>query len=206
MQVHCVRPLLCVRPEYLRHPVSGILNVLSTPIIPYRQFSKILFWRGSHVTDAFMHQHRTLVVGPWRFISGSICPSNPFERHRRFTSPSKRAASLQNFSRHSNTDAPVYLHQWAVSPALRSRSSEREKKLSNRLASSGSFQSIQNFRPVDLRSPTDLSDIPTDLTDLWADLWWLVSHALPGGRVKYSNETQLRWPGQWPSTCKNHPG
>ena len=57
------------------------------------------------MTDAFMHQHRTL-VGPWRFISGSICPSNPFERHRRFTRTSKRAAGSQNFCHLSNTDAP----------------------------------------------------------------------------------------------------
>ena len=62
-------------------------------------------------------------------------------------------------------------------PALRSRSSERERKLSNGPAASSFFQT---FRPVDLKSPTDLSDIPTDLTDLWADLWSLASHALPG--------------------------
>ena len=111
------------------------------------------------MTDAFMHQHRAL-VGPQRFISGSICPSTPFERGLSFASRSKRAADLQNFWRLSNTDAPVYLHQWAVSPALPLCSSDREKKLSNQLAASSFFQ---NFRPVDLRSPTDLSDIPTDL-------------------------------------------
>ena len=118
------------------------------------------------MTDAFMHQLRTL-VGPQRFISGSICPYNPFECELSFASPSKRAAESQNFWRRAKMDAPGCLHRWAVSPALRSRSSEREKKLSNRLAASSFFQS---FRPVDLRSPTDLSDIPTDLTDLWADL------------------------------------
>ena len=59
------------------------------------------------------------------------------------------------------------VHRWAVSPALRSRSSERQKKLSNRPAASSFFHTS---RPVDLKSPTDLSDIPTDLTDLWADL------------------------------------
>ena len=64
------------------------------------------------------------------FISGSVCPSNPFERELSFASPSKRAAESQNFWRLSNTDAPVCVHRWAVSPALRSRSSEREKKLS----------------------------------------------------------------------------
>ena len=97
----------------------------------------------------------------------------------------------------------MYWHRWAVLPPLCSCSSEREKKLSNRLAASSTFL---NFRPVDLKSPTDLSDIPTDLTDLWVDLWSLASHALPGGRVKYANEKQLQWLGQWPSTCKKHPG
>ena len=106
------------------------------------------------MTDAFMHQLRTL-VGPQRFISGSVCPSNPFERDFSFASPSKRAAESQNFWRLSNTDAPVCVQRSAVSPALRSRSSEREKKLSNRPAASSFFQT---FRPVDLKSPTDLSD------------------------------------------------
>ena len=124
-------------------------------------------------------------MGPQRFISGSVCPSNPFERELSFASPSKRAAESQNFWRLSNTDAPVCVHRWAVSPALRSRSSEKEKKLSNRPAASGFFQS---FRPVDLKSPTDLSDIPTDLTDLWADIWSLASHALR----EYANETQMK--------------
>ena len=49
-------------------------------------------------------------AGPRRFIAGSICPSTPFERHRRFTSPSKRAADSQNFWRLSYADAPVYVH------------------------------------------------------------------------------------------------
>ena len=78
---------------------------------------------------------------------GSVCHSTPFERYRRFTSPSKRAADSQNFWRLLKTDA-VYVHRWAISaPALRWRSSEREKKLSNWLAASSFFQ---NFRPVDL--------------------------------------------------------
>ena len=123
-----------------------------------------------------MHQLRTL-VGPQRFISGSVCPSNPFERELSFASPSKRAAESQNFWRLSNRDASVCVHRWAVSPALRSRSSEREKKLSNQPAA---YSFFQTFRPVDLKSPTDLSDIPTDLTDLWADLWSLASHAQRG--------------------------
>ena len=67
------------------------------------------------MTDAFMPQLRTL-VGPQRFISGSVCPSNPFEREFSFASPSKRAAESQNFWRLSNTDAPVCVHRWALSP------------------------------------------------------------------------------------------
>ena len=98
------------------------------------------------MTDAFMHQLRTQ-VGPQRFISGSVCPSKPFERELSFASPSKRAAESQNFWRLSNTDAPVCVHRWAVSPALRSRSSEREKKLSNRPAAPTvhSGKNFQNF-------------------------------------------------------------
>ena len=80
------------------------------------------------------------------FISGSICPSTPFERHRRFISLSKRAADSQNFLRLSNTDAPVYVYRRAVFPALRWRSSEMEKKLSNRLAASSFFQSFWHDR------------------------------------------------------------
>ena len=56
------------------------------------------------MTDAFMHQHRTL-VDPQRFISGSICPSTPYERELSFASPSKRAADSQNFWRLSNLEA-----------------------------------------------------------------------------------------------------
>ena len=93
------------------------------------------------------------------FYSGLTCPSTLFERHRRFTSPSKRAADSQNFWCLSNTDAPVYVYQQAIVPVLRWRSSKREKKLLNRLAVSSFFQ---NFWRVDHRSPTDLSDIPTD--------------------------------------------
>ena len=118
------------------------------------------------MTDAFMHRSPTS-VGPQRFNSGSVCPSNPFEHELSFASPSKRAAESQNLWRLSNTDTPVRVHRWAVSPALRSRSSERQKKLSNRPAA---FSFFQSFRPVDLKSPTDLSDISTDLTDIWADL------------------------------------
>ena len=99
-----------------------------------------------------MHKARIL-VGPQRFISGSVVLSP----NRRFASPSKRTADSQTFWRLSNTDAPVYVHRWAISPALRWHSSEREKKLSDRLVASSFFQ---NFQPVDLRSPTDLSHYP----------------------------------------------
>ena len=140
------------------------------------------------MTDAFMHQHWTL-VGPWRFISGSICPSNPFECHRRFTSPSKRAAGSQNFGVTRTRmppctciDGPFRRH------FARTRASEREKKISNRLSASSSFQ---NFRLVNLRSPTDLSDIPTDLTDFWPifDRWLRTPCPV---QSKIRNETQLR--------------
>ena len=58
---------------------------------------------------------RTL-VGPQRFISGSICNLNPLERHRRFTSPSKQAADSQNFWRLQNTATPVYMHRRVIFP------------------------------------------------------------------------------------------
>ena len=86
------------------------------------------------------------LVCPQRFNSGSICPSTPFERYHRFTSPSKQAVDSQNFWRLSNTDAPVYVYGRAAFPALRRRSSEREKKLLNRLAASSFFQSFRRDR------------------------------------------------------------
>ena len=87
------------------------------------------------------------LVGPQRFISSSICPSNPFERELSFANPSKRAAEWQNFWRLSNTDAPVCLHWWAVSPALHWGLSEKENKLSNRPDASSFFQSFRrNWR------------------------------------------------------------
>ena len=52
-----------------------------------------LFGRGSHVTDAFKHQHRTL-VGPQRFNSGSVCLSYPFERHRKLDHPVRTSCGL----------------------------------------------------------------------------------------------------------------
>ena len=127
------------------------------------------------MTDAFMHQLRT-PVGPQRFISGSVCPSNPFERELSFASPSKRAVESQNIWRLSNTDAPVCVHRWAVLPALRLRSSEREKKLSNRPAASSFFRS---FRPVDLKSPTDLSDM--DPFQVWLPAMATHTKSIAGG-------------------------
>ena len=76
------------------------------------------------------------------FLSGSICPSTPFERHLRSTSPSKRATESENLWRLSNTDDLVYVFQRAVFSALRWRSNERGKKLSNRLPASSFFQSF----------------------------------------------------------------
>ena len=87
---------------------------------------------------------------------GLVCPSTPFELYRRFTSPSKRtlAADSQHFG---VCRTRMYVHQLAISPALRWRSSERKKKLSNRLPASSFFQS---FWPDDLTSPTELSHCP----------------------------------------------
>ena len=99
--------------------------------------------------DWCIYASARILVGSQRFISGLICPSTPFARHRRFTSPFKRAADSQNFWRLSNTGALVYVHRPAIFPALHWRSSEREKKLSNRLAASSFFQ---NFRAADLTS------------------------------------------------------
>ena len=103
---------------------------------------------------------KTQIEGGSCLNSGSICPSSPFERELSFAGPSKRAPYSQSFWRLWNTDAPMYLHRWAVSPALRSRSSEIEKTRSDRMTASSFFQ---NFRPVDPRSPTVLWDIPTDV-------------------------------------------
>ena len=105
------------------------------------------------MTDAFMHQHRT-PVGPWRFISGSICPSNPFERELSFASPSKRAADSPNFWRPSNTDAPVYLPRLAISHALQAARARATGKRSfqidwQRLASFRTFGwSISNLQLI----------------------------------------------------------
>ena len=45
------------------------------------------------MTDAFMHQYRTL-VDPRRFNSGSVCLSYPFERHRKFDHPVRTSCRL----------------------------------------------------------------------------------------------------------------
>ena len=107
--------------------------------------------------------HLCTLVGPQRFISGSF----DLSLNCRFASPSKRAADSQNFWSLSNMDAKAYVHRQAISPALRCRPSEKEKKLSNRPAALSFFQ---NFRPVDLRSPTDLSYYP-DRSMIEAT-WW----------------------------------
>ena len=55
---------------------------------------------------------------------GSVSPSSPFERYRRFISPSKRAADSQNSWHLSNTDAHVYVHWWATSLVLERKGKE----------------------------------------------------------------------------------
>ena len=122
---------------------------------------------------------RTL-VGPQRFNSGSICPSTPFERELSFTSPSKRAVESQNVWRVSNTDAPVYLHHWAVSPALCSRSSEREKKLSGRPTVSSFFQSFRR----DGRRQSPISQLICQISQLIFDRSHVnASHSVPTCKV-----------------------
>ena len=97
-----------------------------------------------------MHQLRTL-VGPQRFISDSVCPSNPFEREFSFASPSKRAAESQNFWRLSNTDAPVCIDgpfrpHFARAPAKGKRSFRTDRQ---RLASFRFFgRSISNLQRI----------------------------------------------------------
>ena len=150
------------------------------------------------MTNAFMHKARTL-VGPQRFISGSVVLSP----NRRFASPSKRMADSQNLWRVSNTDAPVYVHRWGEMPAHRWRSSDREKKLLNRQAASSFFQ---NFRPVDLRSLTDLSHYPDrsliEATCMlrmacWVNNrtdgpWWIARFP-QSARFKHETHTHITW-------------
>ena len=123
---------------------------------------------------------RTDPSGSTALYFGRICPSSPFERHRRFTSPSKRAADSQKFWRLSNTDDPVYVNRWATSPALRWRSSEREKKLSNRLAAS-SF--LQSFR-CDRRRLSPIWQLICQISQLIFDWSQLnASHDVPACKV-----------------------
>ena len=150
------------------------------------------YW--SHYSDDgrtwLMHLYnstRTL-VGPQRFISGSIGPSTPFERKLSFTSPSKRAADSQNCRRLSNTNAPVYLHWWAVSLALRSCSSEREKNCSNWLAQR--LASLRNFGAV-------------GVDDLGSHNWsvrnpdWSLIEAKCTLRMMCRAASSRQWAGQW---------
>ena len=92
---------------------------------------------------------RTL-VGPQRFISGSICPSTPFERYHRFTSPSERAADSQNSWRLSNTDAPVYVYRQAVLPHFAGARAKGKRSFRTdwqHLASFRAFGAIDNLPP-----------------------------------------------------------
>ena len=119
-------------------------------------------------------------MGPQRFILGSICPSTPFERYCGFTSPSKRDADSKNFWRLSNTDAPVYVHWRAVFPALRWCLSEREKKLSNRLAASSFFQSFRRHQ----RRQSPISQLICQLSQLIFDRSHVnSSHDVPACKV-----------------------
>ena len=80
----------------------------------------------------------------------------------------------------SNTDAPVCLHRWAVSPALRLRSSEKEKKLSNRPAASSFFQ---NFRR-DQRRQSPMSQLICQISQLVFDRSHVnASHDVPACKV-----------------------
>ena len=80
------------------------------------------------------------------------------------------SCGLAKLWRQSNTDALVYVHRRAISPALHWHSSEREKKLPNRLVASSFFH---NIRPVELRSPTDLSHYPD--RSLSEATWWILA-------------------------------
>ena len=124
-------------PHFFRTDCSPVLQC--THMLTDAESNSIFFILTRVARERCICASAPTLVGPQRFISGSICPSNPFERELNFASPSERAAESQNLWRLSNTDAPVCLHRWAVSPALRSRSSEKEKKLSNRPAASSCF-------------------------------------------------------------------
>ena len=72
------------------------------------------------------------------------------------------------------------LYRWAVSPALRSRSSEQEKKLSNRPAASCFFQS---FRRVQRRQ-SPISQLIFQISQLIFDRSHVkASHDVPAGKV-----------------------
>ena len=165
--------------------------------LPHMHF---LFWRGSHVTNAFMHYTRTL-VGPQRFISGSVV----LLPNRRFASPFKWAANSQNFWRLSNTDAPVYVHRMTISPALCWRSSEREKKLSNRLAASSFFQndsavrsqishwSVALSRPIfDWRHVYALHGVTACQVNNSYRTWWIARFP-QSARFKHETHTHITW-------------
>ena len=78
-----------------------------------------------------------------------------------FTSLPEQVANSQNFWRLSNTNACVYLHRRAISPALHWCSNEREKKLSESTRSVWLLWELSTLTISDLT--TDLSEIPTDL-------------------------------------------
>ena len=140
---------------------------------------KFLFWRGSHMTDAVMHQYRTL-VGPWRFILGSICPCNPFERHRRFTSPSELRAhktfgvTQTRMSLCTCIDGPFRRH--FARARAKGKRSFRTDWLHLHVAPFRTFgRSIS-----DLQLICRISRLIWLLFGVWVDLWSLALHALPG--------------------------
>ena len=151
------------------------------------------------MTDAFMHQHRTL-VGPWRlFRARSVLPTHLSAIIGSSARPNElRARKIAGVSRTwmppcSCIDGPFRRHFTGA-----------KGKRSFRTV----WLHLAPFRTSAGRS--QISNWSVGYPD-WSD--WSLGRSLivgfarlPGGRVKYANETQLRWPGQWPSTCKHHPG
>ena len=103
-------------------------------------------------------------VGPWRFISGSVCPSTPFSHQHQFASPSKRAATRKTFGV-CRTQMPqcsciegLFRPHFAGTWAKGKRSFETDWQL---------------FWEISAQSALTISDLTTDLSDIRAsaDLW-----------------------------------
>ena len=120
--------------------------------------------------------HLCISTGPW-WVHSALFQALSFCRQIVGSpSPSKQAADSQNFWRLSNMDAQCTCIDGPFRLRFRGwrRSSEREKKLTNRVAASSFFQ---NFRPLDLRSPTDLSHYPD--RSLIEGTWWTAPFPRP---------------------------